>query len=188
MEVTRAMRHAGVLRMIGLGAAALWLGSAVTLALPKVAHAQDGSAVSGGNGPDDDGAAIDTDAATIDPNVAPATIAGSWSGSVSDKRLGAGAFTVTFTQNEGSKVVVASPWDVDFANDTGAGGTGSGKVKGKSLKLVLFDPTISSKCRMTVSAKIIVDSGTAEEIKGKYSIKKCFDKPSSGQIDLTPSS
>jgi hypothetical protein len=41
---------------------------------------------------------------------------------------------------------------------------------------------------MNVSARIIVDSGTAEEIKGKYSIKRCFNKPSSGPIDLTPAS
>jgi hypothetical protein len=196
MEVVRAMRQGGVIRVIGLSAAVLWLGSAATLAVPRTVHAQDESAISGDSSAatndsdvsDDNDADTDTDTDAANPDAVPAFINGDWSGSATDKRHGAGSLSMTFTQTEGSKVVVVSPWEVSFADTTDAGGTGSGKVSAKALKLVLFDPTISSKCRMTVSAKITVDSGVAEEIKGKYTIKKCFSKNSSGTLDLTPTS
>jgi len=170
MESSKTVRRARTLMVLGLGAAALWFGSQAMVATPR-AHAQDDTAV-------------DADASS--PDVAPVNISGSWTGTADDDKHGSGTFTATFTQTDGSKVVVVSPWEVDFSEDTSAGGTGSGKVNGKAVKLVLFDTTISDKCRMDVSAKITVTDDAASEIVGNYTITKCFSKNSKGSIELSP--
>ncbi len=190
MELVKTKRQAGLIRIAGVSVAALLLGSAAVLTVPRTIHAQNDSAVSSAT---DDSNAIDSDAdansadyaASPDVATPPPTIAGSWSGTADDKRLGSGSLSLSLTQ--ATKAIAVTIWEVSFPNDSSAGGTGSGKLNGKALRLVLSDPTISSKCTMEVSSKVIVNSGVADEIKGTYTLKKCFTKNSSGTIDLTPS-
>jgi len=193
MELAKAMRAARVIRVIGGAAAFLWLGSAAMLTLPRTVHAQDDSSVSNNSSGGDDDAEvsdndIDNDSDSANPDAAPADINGSWSGTATDKKHGEGPLTVTFSQTEGSKFPNVSAWEVTFGDSTSAGGTGGGKLNGKSLKLVLLDPEASSKCKMSITAKVIVENGIAEEIKGNYTQKKCIVRNSSGKIDLTPAS
>ncbi|MGA2411596.1 MAG: hypothetical protein ABSG46_14570 [Candidatus Binataceae bacterium] len=189
MELAKTMREARVLRVMGMAAAALWLGSAAMLTLPRTVHAQDDSGIGNGSTASDDNADVnddDTDFEAINPDVAPADINGSWTGTALDKKHGQGPLTMTFSQPEGSRFPNVSAWVVTFGDNTGAGGTGGGKLNGKSLKLVLLDPEASPKCRIKISAKVIVEDGVAEEIKGTYTQKKCVVRNSGGKIDLTP--
>jgi hypothetical protein len=187
MELAKAIRSAGVVRVVGLGTVALLLGSMAMFGVPRAVHAQDDTAVSG-----DDSAATDntdsdtmTDDGDVDASKPPPSVAGSWSGPAIDKKLGGGTLTLTLTQ--ATKAVAATVWEAAFPDDSDAGGTGSGKLNGKALKLILIDPTIpKGKCTMTISSKVLLDDGVADEIKGTYTLKKCFVKNSSGTIDLTP--
>ena len=91
---------------------------------------------------------------------------------------------MTFTQ--ATRSVAVTLWEVTFNDNSSAGGTGTGKLNGKSLKLVLPDPTISNKCTVDATSNVLATDGVASEIKGNYTIKKCFVKASKGTFDLTP--
>jgi hypothetical protein len=177
MKLAKIMRRGAAIGVVGLSTVALWFVSAAIFVVPRAVHAQDYTAASSD---------VDTDADSANPHAVPANINGSWTGGATDSRFDAGTLTMTFSQTDGSKVVIVSPWEVTFADDTSAGGTGTGKVNGKSLKLVLFDPTISDKCRMDATAKITVSNGSAEEINGHYTLKGCFKKNSTGTFELSP--
>jgi hypothetical protein len=180
MESSKTIRRARTLMVLGLGAAALWFGSQVMVATPR-AHAQDDTSVSG----DNSAATNDVpDDASPDASKTPPNIAGSWTGTAEDKRHGEGTLSLTFTQ--ATKAVAVTIWEVTYADDSSAGGTGAGKLNGDSLKLVLSDPTISDKCTVDASGKVHVTDGVADEIVGTYSLKKCFVKNSTGTFDLTP--
>ncbi|HTT76869.1 MAG TPA: hypothetical protein VMF50_12955 [Candidatus Binataceae bacterium] len=187
MESLMTIRRARSIRIVGFGALALWLGSAAIFSMPRTVHAQDDSAVSNDNGSavDNSNQASDTEDQSDEAKAAPPQIAGSWSGTATDNRHGSGTVTMTFAQ--ATRAVAATIWEVTYGDDSSAGGTGSGKLTGKSLRLVLLDPTLN-KCTMDVSAKVTVDDGIAEEIKGHYELKKCFAKKSKGTLDLTPTS
>jgi hypothetical protein len=190
MEWTRAMRQAGVIRAIGLSAAALWLGSAAMVTVPRTVHAQDDSTVSTGNsapnesGNADDNDAFGTDAAVANPDATPLTLTGSWTGIANDNQHGSGTVDIDFTTQV--KKTVQGTWSAEYGDSTGLGGSAVGKVNGKSLSLIMDDATVSRKCRIKFSGKITADDGVPEEIKGKYSLTGCFKKKSKGTFDLTP--
>jgi hypothetical protein len=179
-----------LIKLIGITAAALWLGSATMLVLPSAVHAQDDSAVSSdGVGTADNSAVSDDNAfgaaaAVADPDATVPSIAGSWSGSAGDNRHGTGTVDITFSQL--NRVATVSTWSAEYGDSTSLGGSGVGKLNGKSLSLILDDPTVSSKCRVKASGKVTVSDGIAEEIKGNYSLKGCFKKNSKGTFDLFP--
>ena len=188
MELAKAMRQVGAMRILGLSAAALWLGSAAML-VPRIVHAQDAAVSSNNSAPDDNTAVGDDDsfgaaAAIGDAAVTPITLTGSWTGVATNNRHGNGTVDIDFTSQV--RNVVQGTWSTVFGDSTSLGGSASGKVNGKSLSLVMDDATVSRKCRIKFSGKITVDDGVAEEIKGKYAILACFKKKSSGTFDLTP--
>jgi hypothetical protein len=191
MEV--AANESRLIRLIGVAAAALWMGSATMLVLPRAAHAQDDSAASSGDSSaatdnsdvtDDNDAATDTDADAADANVAPASIAGSWTGTVSDKRFDGGTFSITFTQSPTGKIVGVTVWELTFGVNS-VGGLGNGHVKGIKLSATLDDNATKKRCRMVLSGKVTVTD--TQEITGKYSLKGCFKPNSKGTFDLTAS-
>lgn len=189
MELAKAICQKRAIRVIGLSVAALWLGSVAVLSVPRTIQAQNASDVSNDTGAADDSADTnnnnsDTPTDTVNASATAPTIAGSWSGTANDKIHGAGTVSMSFTQ--ATKTVAVTIWEVTYGDSSSVGGTGSGKLKGNSLKLLLSDLTISNKCVMNVSSKVIVTSGVAGEIKGKYTLNKCFAKTSSGTIDLIP--
>jgi hypothetical protein len=189
MEV--AANESRLIRLIGVAAAALWMGSATMLVLPRAAHAQDDSAVSSGSAEADNSAVNDDDAfgaaaAVADPDVAaPLSIEGAWTGVASDNRHGSG--TVDITISTQVKKVVQGTWSAAYGDSTSLGGSAVGKLNGKSLSLIMDDATVSRKCRIKFSGKVSVSDGMAEEIKGKYTLNGCFKKNSKGTFDLTPS-
>jgi hypothetical protein len=187
-----AMTEGRLIRVIGVAAAALWMGSATMLVLPRAAHAQDDSAVSSDSSANDNSDVSDNDVdadtdTAANPDVAPANTAGSWTGTVNDKKLDGGTFSITFTQSPNGKIVGVTNWAVAFG-DNSVGGLGNGHVKGIKLAATLDDNgTPKKKCRMVLSGKVSVSDGVAQEITGKYSLKACFSPNSSGTFDLTPS-
>jgi hypothetical protein len=193
MEMVKAAREGRLTRVIGVAAAALWMGSAGMLIVPRTVHAQDDSAaVSSDNADvnDNSDVADDTDSndgADADPYAVslavPPTIAGQWTGTADDGKLGNGTVTITLIQ--ANKVVAATVWEIDFGANS-IGGQGSGKIAGKKLTLKLDDPTTAKKCRVKFTGKVTAVDGTGTEITGKYSITKCFAKNSKGTITLAP--
>jgi hypothetical protein len=189
MELAKAMRQAGAIRILGLGAAALWLGAAVMVAVPRAVHAQDAAVSSDNSAPDGDAVVGDDDsfgaaAAIGDAAVTPITLTGSWSGVATNNRHGNGTVDIDFTSQV--RNVVQGTWSTVYGDSTSLGGSASGKVNGKTLSLTMDDSTVSRKCRIKFNGKITLANGVAEEIKGKYSIIACFKKKSSGTFDLTP--
>lgn len=179
-----------LIRVIGAAAAALWIGSAAMLIMPRTVHAQDDSAVSSGSADTDNSAVNDDDAfgaaaAVADPDVAPLSIEGAWSGTADDNRHGAGTVDITITTEV--KKVVQGTWSVAYGDSTSLGGSAVGKLNGKSLSLIMDDATVNRKCRIKFSGKVSVSDGIAEEIKGHYTLNGCFKKNSKGTFDLTPS-
>ena len=191
--MTEATGEGRLIRAAGIAMAALWIGSAAVLMMPRTAHAQDDSAVSSDIGVatnkpdvDDNDADTETDANVAAPNVAAANIAGSWTGTVSDKRFEGGTFSITFTQSPSGKIVGVTVWELTFGVNS-VGGLGNGHVKGDKLAATLDDNETKKKCRMILSGKVTVSDDVAQEIAGKYSLKGCFKPNSSGTFDLTPS-
>jgi hypothetical protein len=186
-----AANESRLIRMIGVAAAALWMGSAMMLILPRAAYAQDDSAVSSGSAEADNSAVNDEDAfgaaaAVADPDVAaPLSIEGSWTGVASDSRHGSG--TVDITISTQVKKVVQGTWSAAYGDSTSLGGSAVGKLNGKSLSLIMDDATVSRKCRIKFNGKVSVSDGIVEEIKGNYTLNGCFKKNSKGTFDLTPS-
>ena len=89
MEMVKAAREGRLTRVIGVAAAALWMGSAGMLIVPRTVHAQDDSAaVSSDNADVNDNSDVtdDTDdtfgpdAAISSAKVTPPTITGAWTG------------------------------------------------------------------------------------------------------------
>ena len=189
MELAKAMRHAGAIRILGLSVAALWLGAALMSVVPGTVYAQDAAVSNGNSAPDDNTAVGDDDsfgaaAAIGDAAATPITLTGSWSGVATNNRHGNGTVDIDFTSQV--RNVVQGTWSTVYGDSTSLGGSASGKVKGNKLSLVMDDSTVSRKCRIKFNGKITIDSGVPEEIKGKYSILACFKKKSTGTFDLTP--
>jgi hypothetical protein len=183
MKLGKTKNQARTWLSFALGVIALWLVSTTMMAKPRVAHAQDDDAVSGNSAATDNSDADTSEDQEPDAAATPPAIAGSWSGTAIDKKHGSGTLSLTITQV--TKAVAVTIWEVTFPDDSSAGGTGSGKLSGKALRLILIDPTLG-KCTMDVSSKVGVTDDVADEIKGTYTLKKCFSKNSSGSIDLTP--
>jgi hypothetical protein len=179
-----------LLGVFGIVAAALWMEFATMLSVPRAVHAQDGSAVSSSGADSADNSAVDEDdafgaaAAVTNPDATVPALPGSWNGTADDRRLGGGTVDVNFSQL--NKVVTASAWSVEYGASTSLGGTAVGKLNGRSLRMVMDDPTISRKCRIKFTGKVSVSDGIADEIKGKYTLKGCFKKNSKGTFDLFP--
>jgi hypothetical protein len=198
MEMVKAAREGRLTRVIGVAAAALWMGSAGMLIVPRTVHAQDdSSAVSSDNGDvnnsdvtdSDNDDAFGADAAVSSAKVTPPTLTGGWSGTADDNRHGAGTVDITFTTQTGNNKVVQGTWSAEYGDQTSLGGSAVGKLNGKSLSLIMDDPTVSRKCRIKFSGKVSVSDGVAEAINGKYSLVGCFKKKSKGTFeDLTPTS
>lgn len=196
MEMMKAASERRLIRVMGLAAAALWMGSAGMLIVPRTVHAQDDSAAVSSDNADvngnsdvndsDNDDAFGAEAAVATTNVAPPAITGAWSGTADDTRHGAGSVDITFTTEVGK--VVQGTWSAAYGDQTSLGGSAVGKLNGKSLSLIMDDPTVSRKCRIKFSGKVIVSDGVAEEIKGKYGLVGCFKKNSKGTFDLTPTS
>lgn len=195
MELAKAMRNARVIRVMGVAAAALWLGSAAMLTLPRTVHAQDDSGVSNDNSAanddssdvnDNDDSNVSDSTNAVSPAATPPSLAGAWSGSASDHQHGSGTVAITFSQ---ANNFLTATWEVDFgdpSNPTSLGGAGTGKIKGKTLHLTLTDLDASKKCKLKFSGKITASGGVGSAISGNYNLTGCFKNNSKGTIDLVP--
>src|SRR5580698_4160407 len=119
IEMVKAAREGRLTRVIGVAAAALWMGSAGMLIMPRTVHAQDDSAAVSSDNSDvnDSDVSDDTDSndqADADPyavsRAVPPTISGQWTGSANDGRQGTGTVAITFAQ--ANKVVGATVWEI----------------------------------------------------------------------------
>ena len=114
----------------------------------------------------------------VAPTTAPAaTIAGNYSGAITDQIAGAGTVTLTLIQNG---TAVAGTWASKFAN---AGFNNSGAVSGNtngSQLGVNLTPSDPRACPFAVAA--IVNGGS---ITGTYAVYNCPGVTDGGSVNVT---
>jgi hypothetical protein len=117
------------------------------------------------------------------PDVLPISVGGAWSGTITDDTLGAGDFTISFTQ---TKRRLSGGWTATFSIEPEFLGDFKGTSKSKRVNFNLSSGQFERKsCRLAFKSSI----AGGGQIQGGYKWVNCgkqFKGDKGGSITITP--
>ena len=162
--------------------AMVWIGTMTLPAIVSSAHAQEIGAQD--SAPADSSAMDASDGADTDsPDALPISVAGAWSGTISDDKMGAGDFTITFSQNRRK---LNGGWTATFTAVPEFLGDFKGRSSSRRVNFQLASGQFDKR-----SCHIRFKSTTAGggQILGNYRWANCgkqFKGDKGGTINITP--
>jgi len=163
--------------------ALLWIGTMTLPAIVSSAHAQEISAQDDSTAPDASASDGSDGADTDSPDALPISVAGAWSGTITDDALGAGDFTITFSQKNRK---LNGGWTATFTSVPEF----LGDFKGKSTSSrVTFNASSGQFNKRSCRLKFKSTTASGGQILGNYRWANCgkeFKGDKGGTINITP--
>lgn len=163
--------------------ALLWIGTMTLPAMVTPARAQEISAQDDSAAPDASASDGSEEADIDSPDALPINVGGAWSGTITDDALGAGDFTITFSQKNRK---LNGGWTATFTSVPEF----LGDFKGKSTsRRVTFKASSGQFNKRSCRLKFRSTSASGGQILGNYRWANCgkeFKDDKGGTINITP--